>query len=93
MNARKFIASTSAAVMVAGTIGLAYAQSGGDAPMNPPTAATQGPGTQTGANNTLPYANTPGTPGTMGSTNNAPAPMQTTTQAAPADLPAQADRN
>lgn len=88
MNARKLIASTTAAMMVAGTIGLAYAQSEG--PMNPPTAATQGPGTQTGANNTLPDANTPAVPGTM---NNAPAPMETTTQAAPADLPAQADRN
>jgi hypothetical protein len=94
MNTRKILASTAAAAMVMGGIGFAYAQS--DAPMNPPTAANQAPGTagMTGANNTLSNANTPAaapmqsqTPSYNTTTPNTQSTQATTTMPAP-----QADR-
>lgn len=99
MIARKFIASTVAALTVAGGIGLAYAQTG-EAPMNPPTQANTGPGTNnmTGSNNTLSNANTPTQGGTMGTMNNAPTTGTTQTPgsdtlSANTERPMQADRN
>ena len=90
MNARKLIASTCAALTVAGGLTLAYAQ---EAPNNPPTAATQGPGTSTGSNNTLSNANTPSVAPMAPSAGTTMTPGSDTLGATTTERPMQADRN